>query len=111
MSLKKFKRMSKHEEERIIISHDLLNFIKFSLFLIEKRSCFIDRYLIGLFVDIFCDFIGLVEEKILIFDCSWELFFFQKYMDRRCFRNDFIMVSKDVCEQVMFEMKISKRYI
>ena len=78
MSLKKFKRMSKHEEERIIISHDLLNFIKFSLFLIEKRSCFIDRYLIGLFVDIFCDFIGLVEEKILIFDCSWELFFFSK---------------------------------
>ena len=79
MSLKKFKRMSKHGEERIIFSNDLLNFIKFSLFLIEKRSCFIDRYLNGLFVDIFCDFIGLVEEKILILDCSWEHFFSKIY--------------------------------
>jgi hypothetical protein len=70
MSLKKFKKWSRHEEERIIISNDLLNFIKLNLFLIEKRSCHLDESLSGLFVDIFGDFIGLVDEKILIFDWS-----------------------------------------
>ena len=77
MSLKKFKRWSRNEEDRIIISNDLLNFIKLILFSIEKKNCHIDKYLTGLFVDIFRDFIGLVDEKILIFDWSWEHFFFK----------------------------------
>ena len=84
MSLKKFKRWSRNEEDRIIISNDLLNFIKLILFSIEKKNCHIDKSLTGLFVDIFCDFIGLVDEKILIFDWSWEHFFFKNTLSPWC---------------------------
>jgi len=84
MSLKKFKRWSRNEDDRIIISNDLLNFIKLILFSIEKTSSHIDKSLTGLFVDIFCDFIGLVDEKLLIFDWSWEHFFFKNTLSPWC---------------------------